>query len=142
MTQELTTRNAGSIVEILRSRAERDGARLAFTYLRDGEHDEVSMTYGELHERSVAIAASIREIARPGERALLLYPPGLEFIHGFFGCLYAGLIAVPAYPPPPARALRHAERLDRIVGNAGATVLLGTGEYLQDLQPSPRVAGL
>jgi acyl-CoA synthetase (AMP-forming)/AMP-acid ligase II len=67
-----------------------------------------------------------------GERALLLYPPGLEYIAGFFGCLYAGTIAVPAYPPNPARLERTLPRLQAMVANAGATVVL-TNQLIQSL---------
>ena len=74
---------------------------MAFTFLADGESEGGRLTYGELDRRAAAIAAALAASVAPGERALLLYPPGLDFIVAFFGCLYAGVVAVPAYPPRP-----------------------------------------
>ena len=70
-------------------------------FLADGEAEGERLTYAGLDALARAIAARLRESLAPGDRALLLYPPGLEFIAAFFGCLYAGVIAVPAYPPRP-----------------------------------------
>ena len=61
------------------------------------------LTRGELDRRARALAARLQARGLAGRRALLLYPPGLEFIAAFFGCLYAGVVAVPAYPPRPNR---------------------------------------
>ena len=69
------------------------------------------LSYAGLDERARAIAALLQEHGAAGERVLLLYPPGLDYIAAFFGCLYAGVVAVPAYPPrltpQPAAAARH-----------------------------------
>jgi acyl-CoA synthetase (AMP-forming)/AMP-acid ligase II len=86
-----------------------------------GETTAESWTYGDLDRRSRAAASAVRKIAKPGERALLLYPQGLEFIAGFLGCLRAGVIAVPAYPP---RKNRRAERLIGIVEDCAPTLVL------------------
>ncbi|GAF97548.1 unnamed protein product, partial [marine sediment metagenome] len=67
-----------------------------------------------------------------GERALLLYPPGLEFIAGFFGCLYADVVAVPVYPPRRNRSLR---RIQAIADDAGAKVALTTDMVLNRVEP-------
>src|SRR5229473_792550 len=88
-----------SLVEILRWRALHQPDRLAYTFLQDGEKEEVHLTYADLDRRARAIAARLQSLAAYGERALLVYPQGLEFIAGFFGCLYAGVIAIPVYPP-------------------------------------------
>ncbi len=82
--------------------------RCAVRFLTDGEDAEESFSYRELDARARAIAVELQRFTRPGDRALLLYPPGLEYVAGFFGCLYAGVIAVPAYPP---RANQKAERI-------------------------------
>ncbi|WP_419145180.1 amino acid adenylation domain-containing protein [Myxococcus stipitatus] len=84
------------------------------------------MTYGELDARARRIGVALAEVALAGERAVLLYPPGLEYIAGFFGCLYAGVVAVPAYPPDPARLERTLPRLRAIIGDSRATVVLTT----------------
>jgi len=60
-----------------------------------------------------------------------LYQPGLDYISAFFGCLYAGVIAVPAYPPKPDRSL---PRLQAIIADTNATVALTTESTLSSLQ--------
>ncbi len=89
----------------LRRRAALDPDRRAFTFLADGEEEQGSLTWGELEARARALAAALQERCAPGDRALLLCPPGLDFVAAFFACLYAGVVAVPAYPPRSARAL-------------------------------------
>lgn len=119
-----TSFRAGNLVELLRWRADTQPDKRAYTYLKDGENKEIQLTYGELDKRARAIAASLEKKGLTGERALLLYPPGLDYISGFFGCLYAGVIAVPAYPPDPNRLNRSLPRLQAIVNDAKATIAL------------------
>jgi acyl-CoA synthetase (AMP-forming)/AMP-acid ligase II len=64
--------------------------RTAFGWLRDDAEQGPQLTFGELDRRARGIAAALRNVAGPGERAVLLYAPGLDFIPAFFGCLYAG----------------------------------------------------
>jgi acyl-CoA synthetase (AMP-forming)/AMP-acid ligase II len=87
---------ARSVVEACQRRAKAYSTRVGFTFKRDEDESPLELTFGELDRRARAIAAELREHARPGARALLHYPPGLEFVRAFFGCLYAGMIAVPA----------------------------------------------
>ena len=112
-----------TLVEVLRARAARSPDFVIYTFLTDGDDEEISVTYAELDARARAIAAHLQERAEDAGPVLLLYPPGLDYIAGFFGCLYAGRLAVPAYPPLNERQLA---RLQRIVGDAGARVVLST----------------
>ena len=89
-----------TLVELLRYRASSQPERIAYIFLRDGEIEEARLTYGELDQKARAIAAHLQSLEAKGERGLLLYPPGLDFISAFFGCLYAEVVAIPAYPPP------------------------------------------
>lgn len=116
-----------TLIDILRFRARHQTDRLAYTFLKDGETDEAHLTYGELDRQARAIGAQLQRLGATGERVLLLYPSGLEYISAFFGCLYAGSIAVPAYPP---RFNRTVERLEAIVADAQATVALTTTALL------------
>ena len=86
-----------NLVELLRHRAHCQPQDTAFTYLVDGEHEEIHLTYRELDRQARAIGAWLESQDLAGERALLLYPAGLEFIAAFFGCMYGGVIAVPVY---------------------------------------------
>ncbi len=93
-----------TLVELLESRAGIHPDR-GYEILPDGEPGAaLRLTYAELAHRARLIAAHLREAGAAGERVLLLFPPGLDFIAGFFGCLYAGAVAVPAYPPRPRRS--------------------------------------
>jgi acyl-CoA synthetase (AMP-forming)/AMP-acid ligase II len=106
---------AESIVEIVAAHARCDPAALAYTFLASGEQEDARLTRGDLDRRSRALAAAIAGRVVQGSRVLLLFPPGLEFVEGFFGCLGAGAIAVPAYPPLTRAADGRSGRPDRAV---------------------------
>ena len=110
-------REPATLVDLLRARAAEKGEDTLYTFLADGEAEEASLSYAGLDRRARAIGARLQEAGAAGERALLLYPPGLDFIAAFFGCLYAGAVAVPAYPP---RAGRTQPRLRSIAGGRPA----------------------
>jgi acyl-CoA synthetase (AMP-forming)/AMP-acid ligase II len=117
-------RTARSYVEVLRRQAERQPDAEAFAFL-DGEGGAETVTYAMLDARARAVAGAIQRTgAGAGERAVLLYPPGLSYIYALFGCMYAGTVAVPAYPPDPARLNRTVPRLLAIVGDAKASLIL------------------
>jgi amino acid adenylation domain-containing protein len=117
-------------VDLLRGRARVRPQGRAFTFLLDGEDAEQTFTYEHLDRRARAIAARLRRLEAAGERALLVYEPGLEFIAAFFGCLYAGVTAVPVYPPDPMRAYRTLPRLQAIVKDAQARLVLTSTSVL------------
>src|SRR4051812_41546197 len=104
-----------SIIEILRWRAQYQPDEIAYTFLEDGETKEINISYAELDSQARNIAAKLQYRVNPGDRAVILYPPGLDYIAAFYGCLYAGVIAVPAYPP---QLSRHLSRVNAIVENA------------------------
>ena len=122
-----------TLVEMVQHRARTQPDDLAFCYLVDGELKQKDLTYGELDRQARAIGAWLMSKGLSGERALLLYPAGLDFIAGFLGCLYAGVVAVPVYPP---RRNRSMERIQAIADDAEAKVALTTTEVLA------RVGGL
>ncbi|HEY1403039.1 MAG TPA: AMP-binding protein, partial [Pyrinomonadaceae bacterium] len=119
-----------TLIELLRWRALNQPHQKAYTFLKDGETEEVSFTYEELDRRARAIAVMLKARGARGARALLLYPPGLEYVAAFFGCLYAEMVAVPAYPPDPSKFSRSLPRLHGIVTDAEATVALTTETIL------------
>jgi acyl-CoA synthetase (AMP-forming)/AMP-acid ligase II len=85
-----------SVGEVLRDRARNERDRLALRFLRGP--DELCWSYAQLDQAARRVAARLRPVAAPGDRVLLLYPPGLDYVAAFFGCLYAGVVAVPASP--------------------------------------------
>ncbi len=123
-----TSADLPTLLAVLRHHAEHLGDRHALTFLLDGETKEARFDFAELDRRARAVAASLAEHLPQGGRALLLFPPGVDYIMAFLGCLYAGVIAVPAYPPDPSplRLKRTLPRLQAIVADAGATAVLTT----------------
>lgn len=121
-----------NLVDLVRHRALHQPEDKAFTYLVNGEDEQVHLTNRELDRQARAIGAWLESLDLVGERALLLYPPGLEFISAFFGCLYAGVTAVPAYPPRRNRSL---SRIQSIAQDAEAKVALTTDVVLRRVEP-------
>jgi 8-amino-7-oxononanoate synthase len=121
-----------NLVELVRRRAKFQPDGIAFVYLVDGEHEQIELTYGELDRQARAIGAWLESLDLAGQRALLLYPPGLEFVAAFFGCLYAGVVAVPVYPP---RRNRSIFRIQAVANDAGARVALTTDVVLKRVEP-------
>jgi len=118
---------APTLVDLLRQRAAYRPHDRAFTFLVDGEHEELNITYAELDRKARAVGAWLMDRGMTGKRALLLYPSGLDFIAAFMGCLYGGAIAVPAYPP---RKNRSVERIEAIAADAAASVALTTRDVV------------
>ncbi|HEX8439827.1 AMP-binding protein, partial [Archangium sp.] len=121
-----------TLVDLLRRRAHEQPSRRVFTLLEDGETETRHLDFAGLDGRARAIAATLQRHARSGERALLLYPYGLDYIAAFFGALYAGVVAVPVYPPDPTRLSRTLPRLRAIAQDAQATLVLTLGS-IRDL---------
>jgi acyl-CoA synthetase (AMP-forming)/AMP-acid ligase II len=122
--------SAQTLIELLQLRAQVNEQNPAFTFLADGDSQEEQITYGELDRRARAIAARLQKLCAKGDRAVLLYAPGLEYVAGFFGCLYAGMIAVPAYPPNPVRPRPGLPRIQTIVSDSQARVVLTSSGIL------------
>jgi acyl transferase domain-containing protein/acyl-CoA synthetase (AMP-forming)/AMP-acid ligase II/NADPH:quinone reductase-like Zn-dependent oxidoreductase/short-subunit dehydrogenase/acyl carrier protein len=115
----------GNLNELLRARAAEHGPRVLFRYLPDGETEESRLTYAELDLKARSIAAALAAQAPAGERALLYYPAGPDFVAAFWGCLSAGVVAVPVFP---ARLHRQLPRLLAIAGDSDAKLVLTTAK--------------
>ena len=118
------THHSTSLVHILQRRAKYQPHRMAYRILKDGEYDEVILTYEDLDRRARSIGAMLQSITAEGDRALLVYPPGIDFIAAYFGCLYARVLAVPVYPPHPARLERALPLILSIAADARPKVAL------------------
>jgi acyl-CoA synthetase (AMP-forming)/AMP-acid ligase II/3-oxoacyl-(acyl-carrier-protein) synthase/acyl carrier protein len=123
------TSPSGDITEILRRRAAETPDQRLYTYLADGETGAESLTAAELDRRARQLAACLQARGPAGQRVLLAYPTGIEFVVGFFGCLYAQTIAVPAYPP---RGNRRDLRLEAIARDADVAAVLTTGKIASE----------
>lgn len=132
------TDTSSTLVDLLRTRAAEGPDRLAYAFLADGREEGETLTYGQLDADARRIAGFLQASHAPGERALLLFPAGMAFIKGFFGCLYAGLIAIPAPAPEASRRKRTMPRLQKIAGDADVTVVLSTGDILALIEDARR----
>src|SRR4051812_49191527 len=113
-----------TLVHLLRERALRHPDKVQYRFLKNGESESGSVTFGEMDRLARSIGALLQREGLTGQRVLLVYPPsGIDFIAAYFGCLYAGAVAVPVYPPRPG----HDTSLFRtIAADAQATVALTT----------------
>ncbi|WP_159399661.1 type I polyketide synthase [Streptomyces alboflavus] len=125
-----------TLVALLRRHAAHRPDALAYRFLGTADAPargaapapgESSWTYLDLDLRARHVAALLQREGATGEPVLLLHPPGLDYIAAFFGCLYAGAIAVPAYPPDTRRFGQTMPRLAAIARDARATHALTTG---------------
>ncbi len=123
-----------TLLDVLRWRAEHQPDRAAYVYLRDGLSADAVLTYRELDAKARSISGYLQSRFALGERVLLVYPPGLDFVQAFWGALYAGLIAVPVPPPDAFRVKSSAARVQRIADDACAVAALTTPQILETLQ--------
>ncbi len=116
-----------TLVDLLQRQIHERARNLAFRFLLTGDVDGPieEWTYQDLGRRALAVATRLQQESAEGKRALLLYPPGLEFIAAFLGCIYAGVVAVPTYPH------RKLSRLEAIAQDCRASVVLTTSQFLK-----------
>ena len=132
-----------TIVSVLRHRAVLNPDKKAFTFLATGEDETGSLTYRELDAAAHIAAMRLTDLGLKGKTVLIFYPPGLDFITAFFGCLYAGVIPAAAYPP---RKNRSVHRIHTIASDCHASAILTTGIIARSLERNfaedPLLAGL
>ncbi|MBS1836260.1 MAG: fatty acyl-AMP ligase [Actinobacteria bacterium] len=109
---------------MLRSRAGEQGADTSFWYLLDGDDDVMEITFGSLDSDARSVASRLAQVGGPGDRVVILMAPGPDFLAAFFGCLYAGMIAVPAFLPDMVNIKRSVPRLQAIAQDAEAVAIL------------------
>lgn len=120
-----------TLVTLLQQRATQLPEHIVFSSWAEDEAAQTRWTYRELDQRARVIAAQLQAWQAAGKQVLILYPPGLDYVAAFFGCLYAGAVAVPAYPP---RLNRPMPRLQTIVADAQVTLALTTDHILTSLE--------
>jgi acyl transferase domain-containing protein/acyl-CoA synthetase (AMP-forming)/AMP-acid ligase II/NADPH:quinone reductase-like Zn-dependent oxidoreductase/acyl carrier protein len=123
-TQDATGPRAPTLVNHFRGVFLDRPQERTYRFLVDGEGDPLTLTNAELDLRARAVAATLRQRFPAGERALIVCPPGLEYVNAFIACLYAGIIAVPVYPPNPALLKRTLPRLLGVIDDARPAVVL------------------
>ena len=121
MQDDAARAGCGTLTDVLEHRAAHDGSATAYRFLASSGEEEGSFTYAQLRDRVARMARQIAEVAAAGDRIVLLLPPGLDYVTALFACQYAGVVAVPAYPPNPRRP---DARVARIVADCGARVAI------------------
>jgi len=126
-----------TVIDLVQERAGLSPDRRAYTFLAGSGDESNVLRCHELETRARAIGALLQETCGNKRsstsefpaRVLLLYPPGLEFIEAFYGCLFSGCIAVPASPPDPIQLARTLPRFLSILEDSGAAVILTTSQH-------------
>lgn len=119
-----------SLVEQLRARAAFEADRDCVGF-EDADGSTARWSYAALDRRARALAAEVQQICAPGDRVLLLLPPGLEYVAAFYACLYAGAVVVPAYPPNRSRLARSLPRIEAILRDARPAAVLADSAVRQ-----------
>src|ERR1051326_4448044 len=120
-----------NLIDILRSRAEAKPSARAYVWLTDGERDGAALTRATLEEKAQTIGIKLSCLTPKPESALLIFPPGLQFIETLFGCWHAGIIAVPAYVP---RSNHDLVRVEGMLKDSGCTIVLTLREIAPYVQ--------
>ncbi len=120
-----------TLVDVLRYRATQQPDIQIFSFLANGEVTGDHLSYARLDQRARAIGAELQRMGMAGQRVLLLYQPSLDYVAAFMGCLYAGAVAVPSYPPDPFRMERTFPRFHAIVTDSGPSAVLTTAAILE-----------
>ncbi|CAH9058399.1 D-alanine--D-alanyl carrier protein ligase [Pseudoalteromonas holothuriae] len=124
----MNTNIVTSLVYLAKTR----GNDVAYQYFFDDDQPSKTLTYFQLDKNARLIASHLKVHFRKGDRALLLYNSGFEFVEAFFACLYAGVVAVPAYPP---KKNQNIDRLRSIIEDAGAAGALTTAKINEIARP-------
>jgi myxalamid-type polyketide synthase MxaB len=119
-----------NMVEIFEKNCAKNPDKVIYYYLEDGYNETDRITFSEMNKRVRAVAAALQERLTKGDRALMLFPSGIEFIVSLFGCFYSGVIGVPAYPP---RKNRMFDRFESIVKDCSPSVILTTRRIRDDI---------
>jgi len=117
---------SSNIVDRLRARADAHPDSLLYRYLQTGDVDgaQECVSYGEVERRARAVAALLQDAGLSGKPVLLLFAPGIDYIVGLFGCLFAGAIGVPTYLPNPAHLHRSLPRFRALWASAGVEAVM------------------
>jgi acyl-CoA synthetase (AMP-forming)/AMP-acid ligase II len=117
------------MVDLLRRRAAEQPNDRAYVFLSEKGTEEAELTFAELDRRAGSVAAHLARHLRKGDRALLMFPPGLDFIVAFFGCLVAGVIAVPIMPP---RRTSTRDSSESIIADCGSHIVLTNSALMEN----------
>lgn len=122
---------AETIIDCLSAYSQSIGEQPAYTFLPRGKGNAQPISYQGLQRNSMLVAQDLIQRKCYRQRAILLYPAGLDFLYGLYGCFYAGVIAVPCNL---SRGSHHLKRLNDIIDDAQAAVILTTSELKSSME--------
>lgn len=118
-----------TLAELLDCRCARSAGKDALVWLKDGLAVDHILHFGALREAARSLALALVAVSRPGDRVLLIMPPGLGFAVVFWGCLLSGRIAVPMPAPDASRRKNLRNHVDKVMADAQAAVIVTTAEF-------------
>ena len=119
-----------NMVEVFEKNCSLHPDKVIYYYLEDGFNESARIVFSQMNRRVKSVAAALQSRFTKGDRALMLFPSGIEFIVSLFGCFYSGVIGVPAYPP---RKNRMFDRFESIVKDGSPSVILTTSKIRDDI---------
>ena len=121
-----------NVIELFQERVQGTPEKSVYHFSETGScKDNLTYNYGSLEEKIIPIAAIIQAHTSPGDRVLMIFAPGIDYILAFWACLYAGVIAVPAYPPFNKNTV---EKIQAIIENAQPTVILSNTKIIASIK--------
>ncbi len=120
-----------TLVDLLEKRGKELNDELLYIFLEDGENETNFITFGDMLNRVKAVSAYLQTIGKQGDRVLLLFPTGIEFITALFGCIFSGIIGVPSYSP---RKNRTNQRFKNILSDSEPSIIFTTRKIFNNLQ--------
>ncbi|OWZ05200.1 Fatty-acid-CoA ligase [Phytophthora megakarya] len=125
--------NTEPVIAELKRRAASDKWRhqIVYTFLDDLGRETVNLSLEDVDRAARKVAAALQRDAHvaKGDRVMLCFPPGLDFALAFWGCLYAGVVGIPVYPPYPGTLSKDLPKFNRLVEDSGAAVVLTNTTY-------------
>lgn len=125
-----STVNYVDLIEMLEERSSMMPASSAFTFLKNGEHVSIQITYSELERKAKSLAFLLQDRGLTNNKVLLLFSPGIDFIIAYYGCILAGAVAIPAYIPRVNQALT---TIEGMVVDAKVDSVLTTSSMYDEL---------
>ena len=116
--------DAPTLVALLRWRAAHESDTPAYTFLSDGHDEAVTWTWADVDRRARVVGAWLQAREARGERVMLMFEEGLDYLAGLFGSMYAAALACPCHPPDPNRLHRTLPRLQQIASAASLRFVL------------------
>jgi acyl-CoA synthetase (AMP-forming)/AMP-acid ligase II len=108
-----------SMVDILQGHAKNFSEHTAIRFITQKGWE--SLTYSELNRKVIAVAEQLQQRVDVDSRAVIILPTGLNYIVALLACFYAGIIAVPIYPP---RKNQHANRVYTVIEDSEASLVI------------------